>query len=96
MAHQLLMMYRQLLSSTSQVMEKRLPLHVQKARLTNKCDKAAIAVMVAKLDQLQKLYSPHKVNGNMEKPVRSLFDAEQAELNGPGQERGRNNGSLPD
>ena len=43
-------------------MDRRLPMHVKKAKLVNKCDKAAIADMVAKLDELQEVYSPHKVN----------------------------------
>ena len=52
-AHQLLESYRLLLGSTGHVMARRLPLHVQKARLTNSHDKATIAVMVAKLDKLE-------------------------------------------
>ena len=94
MAHQLLATYRQLLSSTRYVMDKRLPLHVRKAKLTNTCDKAAIADMVAKLDELQVIYSPHKVNGGAENPDRSLFAAEQADVLGPGQERENDDGSL--
>ena len=78
--------YRRLLSSTREVMTRRLPLHVTKARLTNSHDKATIAVMVAKLDKLEKIYSPHNVNGSAEEPVRSLSDAEQVEVLGPGQE----------
>ena len=58
-AHQLLATYRQLLSSTRHVMNKRLPLHVRKARLLNTYDKAAISVMVAELDKLERFYSPH-------------------------------------
>ena len=68
-AHQLLETYRQLLSSTRHVMNRRLPLHVSKAKLVNARDKAAIADMVAKIDKLQMVYSPHKVNGDAEKPV---------------------------
>ena len=58
-AHQLLGRYRQLLRSTRHTMERRLPLRVSKARLTNTCDKAAISGMVAELDKLERLYSPH-------------------------------------
>ena len=82
-AYQLLETYRQLLSSTRHMMEKRLPLHVTKAKLTNSHDKAAIAVMVAKLDQLENIYSPHKVNGAAQEPVQSLLDAEQVDVLGP-------------
>ena len=60
-------------------------MHVKKAQLLNKCDKAAIAFMVAKLDELQELYSPHKVNVGTTKPDRSLFAAEQADVIGPEQ-----------
>ena len=94
MAHQMLATYRRLLSSTREVMTRRLPLHVRKAKLTNTRDKAAIADMVAKLDELQVIYSPHKVNGGAENPDRSLFAAEQADVLGSGQERECNNGSL--
>ena len=75
-------------------MEKRLPLHVTKARLTNTCDKATIAVMVAELDKLEKIYTPHKALADKGERVRGLSPAEQADLLGPGQERGRTNGSL--
>ena len=86
--------YRQLLSSTRHVMEKRLPLHVTKARLTNTCDKATIAVMVAELDKLEKLYSPHMAPAGKEERVRGLSPAEQVELIGPREERGCTYGSL--
>ena len=52
-AHQLLAQYTQLLSSSKVVMERRLPMLVKKDMLVNKWDKVAIAVMVAKLDELQ-------------------------------------------
>ena len=93
-AHHLLESYRLLLGSTRHVMAKRLPLHVQKARLTNSCDKATIAVMVAKLDRLEEKYSPHKVPADPEERVRGLSPAEQVDVLGPGQERGRTHGSL--
>ena len=73
MAHQMLATYRLLLNSARSVMDKRLPLHVQKARLTNSHDKAAITFMVAKLDQLEETYSPHKAYADGEKPVRWTY-----------------------
>ena len=85
-AHQLLESYRLLLGSTRHVMARRLPLHVQKARLTNTRDKATIAVMVAKLDKLEEIYSPHKAPADAEERVRGLSFAEQADVLGPGQE----------
>ena len=93
-AHQLLGSYRRLFSSTREVLNRRLPLHVTKARLTNTCDKATIAVMVAKLDKLEKIYSPHKAPTDAEERVRGLSPAEQVDVLGPGQERGRTHGSL--
>ena len=71
-AHQLLGSYRRLFSSTREVLNRRLPLHVTKARLTNTCDKATIAVMVAKLDKLEEIYSPHKAPADAEERVRGL------------------------
>ena len=94
MAHQLLSSYRQLFSSTREVLNRRLPLHVTKAKVTNTCDKATIAVMVAKLDKLEKIYSPHKAPTDAEERVRGLSPAEQVDVLGPGQERGRTHGSL--
>ena len=74
-------------------MERRLPLKATKGRLINTCDKATIEVMVAELDKLEKLYSPHMAPAGEER-VRGLSPAEQAELLGPGQERGCTSGSL--
>ena len=75
-------------------MERRIPGHVTKAKVTNTCDKATIAVMVAKLDKLEKIYSPHKAPTDAEERVRGLSPAEQVDVLGPGQERGRTHGSL--
>ena len=92
-AHQLLGAYRQMLSSTRHVMERRLPLRVTKARLTNTCDKATIAVMVAELDKLEKIYSPHKVPTDVEERTHGSLRAEVDVLR-PEEERGRTYGSL--
>ena len=67
-------------------MERRLPLRLTKARLTNTCDKATIAVMVAELDKLEKIYSPHKAPADTEERVRGLSPAEQVDVLRPGQE----------
>ena len=85
MAHQLLSSYRQLFSSTREVLNRRLPLHKTKAKVTNTCDKAAIMVMVAELDKLERLYSPHKVPTEGDERVRgSLCD--EVDVPGLGQE----------
>ena len=86
--------YRLLLNSARSVMDKRLPLHVQKARLTNSHNKAAITFMVAKLDQLEEIYSPHKAYADGEKPVCGLSPAKQVDVLGPGQERQVNERSF--
>ena len=54
-AHQLLKAYRQMLCSTRQVMERRLPLRVTKAKVRNTCDTATIAGMVAELNRLEQM-----------------------------------------
>merc|ERR1711888_578327 len=76
------------------MMERRLPLKKTKARLTNTCDKATIATMVAELDKLEKIYSPHKAPADKEERVQGLSPAEQVDLIGPGQKQGCTTGSL--
>ena len=89
-AHQLLEAYRQILSSTRHVMERRLPLRVTEARVRNTCDKATIAIMVAELTKLERMYSPHMAG---EDRVRgSLCD--EVDVLRLGQERGYTTGSL--
>ena len=91
-AHQLLESYRLLLGTTRHVMARRLPLHVQKARLIKSRDKATIASMVAKLDKLEEKYSPHKVPADGDERVHgSLRDA--VDLIGPRQKQGCTTGS---
>ena len=91
-ANRLLRNYRQLLRSTRQVMERRLPLKATKGRLINTCDKATIEVMVAELDKLEKLYSPHMAPAGEER-VRGSLRA-KADVPGPEEERVCTTGSL--
>ena len=93
-AHQLLGTYRLLLSSTRKVMERRVPAHVTKARLRNTCDKATIAVMVAELDKLEKLYSPHKAPTEEERGHTHGSLRAKVDVLGPEEERGCTYGSL--
>ena len=93
-AHQLLQSYRLLLGTTRDVMARRLPQQVRKARLIKSRDKATIGFMVAKLDKLEETYSPHKAPAAKDERVRGLSPAEQAELLGPGQQGGCTTGSL--
>ena len=93
-AHNLLKKYRLLLVSTRLVMEKRIPKRVTRAKVINTHDKATIEVIVAELDKLERLYSPHKVPDDGEDRVQgSLRD--KAVIPGLGEERGRTSGSLP-
>ena len=91
-AHLLLRRHRLLLSSTKKIMEKRIPAHITKAKVKNTCDKAAIILMVAELDKLEQIYSPHMVLADDEDHVRGSL-CEEAVL-GPQGERGRNDGPL--
>ena len=93
-AHNLLKKYRLLLGSTKLVMERRIPERVTRAKVINTHDKATIEVIVAELDKLERLYSPHKVPDDGEDRVQgSLRD--KAVIPGLGEERGRTSGSLP-
>ena len=92
-AHQLLESYRLLLGKTRHVMGRRLLLKATKGRLVNTCDKATIEGMVAELDKLEKLYSPHMAPNDEDGRVRgSLRD--EVDVLKPGEERGRNHGPL--
>ena len=74
-------------------MERRIPERVTRAKVINTHDKATIEVIVAELDKLERLYSPHKVPDDGEDRVQgSLRD--KAVIPGLGEERGRSNGSL--
>ena len=74
-------------------MERRIPERVTRAKVINTHDKATIEVIVAELDKLERLYSPHKVPDDGEDRVQgSLRD--KAVIPGLGEERGHNNGSL--
>ena len=77
-AHQLLQSYRLLLGTTRNVMVRRLPLRTTKRRLLNTTDKAAMETMVAELDRLERLYSPHMVPTEGDERVRGSLCAEEA------------------
>ena len=98
-AHQLLEAYRQILSSTRHVMERRLPLRVTEARLRNTCDKATTAVMVAELTKLERMYSPHMAEVDVLRPEEErgrTYGSLRAKVDvlGPEEERGCTYGSL--
>ena len=93
-AHQLLESYRLLLGTTGRVMGRRLPLKATRGRLINTCDKATIEVMVAELDKLERIYSPHMAPAGNDERVRGSLCA-QADIPGPEEERGCTSGSLP-
>ena len=93
-AHQLLRRHRLFLISTKKIMERRIPAHITKAKVRNTCDKATIKVIVAELDKLERIYSPHMTPAGNDGRVRGSLCA-QADIPGLGEERGRTSGSLP-
>jgi len=92
-AHNLLKKYRLLLVSTRLVMERRIPERVTRAKVINTHDKATIEMIVAELDKMERLYSPHIVPDDGNGRVRGSPRDETA-VPRPGKERGRNQGPL--
>ena len=93
-AHLLLRKHRLLLSSTKLIMERRIPASKTRVKVRNTCDKATIKVIVAELDKLERIYSPHMTPAGNDGRVRGSLCA-QADIPGLGEERGRTSGSLP-
>ena len=92
-AHNLLEKYRLLLVSTRLVMERRIPERVTRAKVINTHDKAAIEVIVAEVNRLEKLYSPHMVPADGDGRVQGPPCVDK-DVRGPEGDRGRDDGPL--
>ena len=78
--------YRKLLGSMRMLKERRIKLVTGTRKLEHKSDEAAIAAMVAQLDQLEAQYSPHKVTAVQPVNCPHCSLSKGGVLQGPGQE----------
>jgi len=84
-ARQVVSGYRELMTSTKLVMERKVKHMPRPTSLENRWDVTGIKAMLYQLDLLEARYSPHK-SARTTPSSRDLVQAEQVEHEGPGQE----------